>query len=276
MDEADRVQDAAIKDAYGGYNFTSRTFRFDVNDLSLVRRWSRKWNLKDRPKFISSVHGKAMSKDRVGVIGRDGSVKEFDFTLLVDTDAKESWEFLKACTGFANSDHSKYKPEHIRIKNFISERLDADPPTATLSTSDDDWETGSKGGWSIECKVPPEIFSKIEDEILAKTVNSISIGVGWEAGLVRDKYAPPSVPTVWGMFCLEENRSPEWLWGHVSLIHWSPTNLGKTKPKETGDDMPAPTPVPVTAVAPVVFNVPKSVIAALWVLALATVFHLFK
>ena len=270
MDEATR------EDAYGGYHFTSRTFRFDVNDLSLGRRWSRKWNFEDRPKFISSVHGKAVSKDRVEVIGRDGSVKDFNFTLQVDTDAKESWEFLKACTGFANSDHSKYKPEHIRIKNFISERLDADPPTATLFTYDEYWGMGIKAGGAIECKVPPEIFSKIEEGIIAETVNSISVSVEWVAGLVRDEHFPLSIPTVWGLFCLEKNRSSESLRGHVSLIHWSPTNLGKTKPKEARDDMPAPTPVPVTAVAPVVFNVPKSLIAALWVLALATVFHLFK
>jgi hypothetical protein len=270
MDEATR------EDAYGGYDFATRTFYFAVTDLHLNVIWSRRSWITDRPESSSFVSGRAVSEDRVGVIGRDGSVKEFDFTLRVNTDAKERWNYLKACEGFANSDHSRYKPEHIRIKKLISERLDADPPTASLFTFDGDWETGIKAGWSIECKVPPEIFSKIEDGIIAKTVNSISIGVDWEAGLVFDRHAPPSVPTVWGLFCLEENGSPESMNGHVSLIRWSPTNLGKTKPKEARDDMPTPTPVPVTAVAPVVFNVPKSVIAALWVLALATLFHLFK
>jgi hypothetical protein len=40
--------------------------------------------------------------------------------------------------------------------------------------------------------------------------------------------------------------------------------------------MHAPTQANVTAAAPVVINIPKSAIAALWVIALAAVIYLFK
>jgi hypothetical protein len=270
------MDEATTDDAFGGYGFAIRTFRFDVSDLHLHRTWSQNSLITHRPELTPFIKGKAVSEDWVGVIGRDGSVKEFNFTLKVNTDAKESWEWHKAHDVLAYTDHSKYKPEHISIKKLISERLDADPPTAALLTFDDDWETGIKAGWFIDCKVPPDIFSKLEDEIADETVTSIEILVRWEGGLVFDKYAPPSVPTKWGLFCLEEKRSPETLWGHVTSIHWSPTNQGKTNPREAREDIPVPTPAPVTAVAPVVFNVPKYAIAALWVLALATALHLFK
>ena len=285
LDEADRVQRAPIEKAFGGYGFAIRTFWFDVNDISLWRGWSPKSLITDRPKFISSVSGKAVSKDRVGVIGRDGSVKDFDFTLGVDTDVKQSWEFLKSASDRLSAiiDRSENKGagrrptielEYMSITKSIDDRLDENPPTAALGTYESDWEIGIKAGWYIECQVPPDIFSKLENEIAAETVTSIKIGVTWEAGLVSDEHAPPSVPTVWGLFCLD--GSPKSLRGHVSTITWSPTNLVKTKPKEARDDMPPPPPAPVAAVAPVVFNVPKSAIAALWVIALATVLYLFK
>jgi len=270
------MDEATTEDAFGGYGFAIRTFWFDVTNLHLHRTWSQNSVITDRPEFVSGIKGKAVSEDRVGVIGRDGSIKEFDFTLRVDSDAKKSWEWHKAHDVLAYTDHSKYKPEHICIKKLISERLDANPPTAVLLTYEADWEIGNKAGWSIECQVPPDIFAKLENEIAAETATSISIGVRWEGGLVFDKYAPPSVPNIWGLFCLEKNRSPESLWGHVTLIQWSPINHGKTSHKEARVDMPAPTPAPVTAVAPVIFNVPKYASAALWVLALATALHLFK
>ena len=269
--------DAGTKrDAYGGYGFAIRTFWFNVTDLHLHRCWSRESLITDKPEFSEFVLGKAVSKDRVGVIGREGAVNEFDFTLTVDTDTKESWDEHRRISGFDTADHSNFKPEHVRIKKLIHERLNADPPTAALFTIEADWEIGNKAGWFIECKVPPDIFSKITNEIASMTVNSVSIGVEWEAGLVQEEYAPPSVPTIWGLFCLEENRSPEMLHGHVKSVRWSPANRVETTPENPAKDIPAPPSVPATTVAPVIFNVPKSAIAALWVLALAAVFHLFK
>ena len=77
MDEADKVQRAPIEEAFGGYGLATRTFKFEVNDLQIGRTWDRKPSITDRPlwapEFITSISGKAVSEDRVGVIGRDGS-----------------------------------------------------------------------------------------------------------------------------------------------------------------------------------------------------------
>jgi len=223
--------EAKTEAAFGGYGAAIRTFWFKVDDLQIHRGWSKKSLPTDTPKFSSSVMGRAVSEDRVGVIGRDSSVKDFEFTLGVDTDAKNSWELHKAHDVLAYTDNSKYRPEYVNFKKFISERLDKNPPTAALLKYNDDWETGIKAGWSISCQIPPDVFSKLECEIVAKTVTSISMSVSWEGGLVFDEYAPPSVPTVWGLFCLQENGSPETLHGHVLSIRWSPTNHEGTKPK---------------------------------------------
>jgi len=269
------MEEATTQDAYSGYGFAIRTFWFNVTDFHLHRVWSRESLITDKPEFSNFVTGKAVSEDRVGVIGREGSVNEFDFTLRVDTDAKKSWDWHRRISGFDTADQSKFKPEYVRIKKLIDERLDADPPTAALFSSEADWEIGTKAGWFIECKVPPAIFSQMENEIASMTVNSVSIGVEWEAGLVRDEHAPPSVPTIWGLFCLEGNRSPEMLRGHVKSIRWSPSNRAKQTPPETDEPSPISVASPDTDKAPVILTIPKSAIAALWVLALAAILHLF-
>jgi len=271
-----RMDEATRQDAYGGYGFALRTFWFEVTDLRLHRSWTREFPYIDKPSFSSVVNGRAVSKDSVGVIGREGAVKEFNFSLMVDTDAKDYWEWNKAHDVLTYTDHSKFKPEHIRIKKLIGERLDKNPPTAVLFTDDDDWEVGTKACWSIECKVPREVFDKIEEELAMKTVGPITIGVKWVAGLVRDEHCPPSLPTTWGLFCLEENRLPESLRGHVSKIGWSPTSQDNTTTEETGGGTPAPMPAHVTSTTPAIWSVPKSAIAALWTLALAAVIHLFN
>jgi len=270
------MDEATKQDAYGGYGFAIRTFWFDVTDLHLHRCWSRESLITQQPEFSDFVSGKAVSKDRVGVIGREGSVNEFDFTLRVDTDAKASWEWHKETSGFDSEDHSKYKPEHVRIKKLVNGFLDADPPTAVLFTDRDNWEIRTKAGWFIECEVPPEVLAKLTYEIAAKAVDTISIGVKWKAGLIRDEHAPPTYPTDWGLFCLKENRSPEPLRGHVSSIRWSPTQRAEATPDEADDVVKTPISVPPTAVTPVILNVPKSAIAALWVLAVAAVIHFLK
>jgi hypothetical protein len=275
-EEAVIMDEATKQDAYGGYGFAIRTFWLEVSDLHLHSCWSRESLITDKPEFSHFVSGKAVTKDRVRVIGRESAINEFDFTLRVDTDAKNSWEWLKAHDVLAYTDHSKYKPEHVRLKKLINERLDADPPTAALFTYEADWEIGTKASWSIECKVPPDVLAKLTHEIASKTVDTISIGVKWTAGLVYDEHAPPSFPTVWGLFCLEENRSPESLQGHVSSINWSPSNRLETTSDEAKLDTPTSMSAPATTVTPVIFNVPKSAIAALWVIALVAALHLFK
>jgi len=270
------MDEATKKDAFDGYGFAIRTFWFAVNDLHLHSCWSRESLITRKPEFSHFVTGKAITKDRVRVIGRESAINEFDFTLRVDTDAKESWEWLKAHDVLAYTDHSKYKPEHIRIKKLINERLDTDPPTAALFTYEADWEIGTKAGWSIECKVPPEVLGKLIHDISSKTVDTISIGVTWSAGLVYDEHAPPSFPTVWGLFCLEENRTPESLQGHVSSVKWSPSRRLETTSDEAKSDTSTSIPAHATTVSPVIFNVPKTAIAALWAIALIAALHLFK
>ena len=274
--EAVIMDEATKQDAYGGYGFTIRTFWVCVSDLHLHSYWSRESSITGKPEFSRFVSGKAVTKDRVSVIGRESAINEFDFALRVDTDAKEQWEWLKGHDTLAYEDHSKYKPEHIRIKTLIEERLDSDPPTAALSYTEADREIGTTGGWWIECKVPPEVLDKLAYEISSKTVDTISIGVKWTAGLVYDEHAPPSFPTVWGLFCLGENRGPEPLQGHVSSIKWSPSPLLETTSDDNNLDAPTSMSTPEATVTPVIFNVPKSAIAALWVIALVAALHLFK
>jgi hypothetical protein len=270
------MDEATKQGAYGGYGFAIRTFWFNVTDLRLHRCWSRDSLITEKSEFSDFVTGKAVSEDRVGVIGREGSVNEFDFTLRVDTDAKESWEWHKAHDVLAYTDHSRYKPEHVRIKKLVNDFLDADPPTAVLFTDRDNWEIGTKAGWFIECTAPSEVLAKLIYDIAAQTVVTVTIGVKWKAGLVRDEHAPPSFPTDWGLFCLEENRSPEPLRGHVNSIRWSPTNRVETTPEKTDEEVPALPSAPASIAPPVNFNIPKSAIAALWVLAVAAVLHLLK
>ncbi|MBM4225425.1 MAG: hypothetical protein FJ167_11750 [Gammaproteobacteria bacterium] len=140
------MDEATKHDAFGGYGFAIRTFRFNVTDLHIHRVWSRESLITNKPRFADVVTGKAVSEDRVGAIGREHSVNEFDFTLRVDTDAKESWDWLKAHDVLAYTDHSQYKPEHVRIKKGINKLLDADPLTAVLLTERDNWEIGTNAG----------------------------------------------------------------------------------------------------------------------------------
>lgn len=271
------INDKPTKDdPFGGYKFAIRTFWFDVTELNLYRNWIRNSFITDESEFSSAVNGKATSRDLVKVIGRDDTVRQFDFALRADTDAKQSWEFHKKHDVLTYTDLSAYHPEHIRIKRLITECLDANPPTAVLLIYDDDWESGIEKGNSIECKVPPEVFSKIESEIAAKTIHTISIGVRWEAGLVWDEHAPPNRPTFWGMFCLSNGRAPEPLRGHVASIRWSPTTSQQTTAEDSENRVSVATPAPVKPVPGAVMNMPNSAIAALWLLALAAVFHLFK
>jgi hypothetical protein len=264
------------KNSLGGFKLAIRNFYFTVTDLHCNRVWSMEVRENNR-KFSLFVTGKAVSEDRVKVIGRDGSVKDFDFTLRVDTDVKELWQFTRqterSIDALRNSDDLKSETQLIKK---INERLDENPPTATLYTFDNDRELGIKGGWSIDCNVPPEIFSKIEDDIAAGAVTSIKISVDWEFGLVSDCHAPPGIPTTWGLICFDEESSPTPLRGHVTMVRWSPASLGGTNPKEVRENIPLPTPATVTALSPVLLKMPNISIIALWILAVATVLHLFK
>jgi hypothetical protein len=62
----------------------------------------------------------------------------------------------------------------------------------------------------------------LEADLLAQRTHELYLGIEWQFGLVRDEYAPPSVPTSWGLFTRGEE--PEPLHGHVGSIRWSVSN----------------------------------------------------
>ncbi len=204
---------------FGGFGFAIRTFWINGTDLSVSRRWERRRLMDPEAgdRFSTSIAGKALSeKDSVCVIGKDGDVKEFDLTIRSDEAAKQEWEWHQANDIY---EYDGSTPE-LRVKARINEILSETPPTATLFVTDDDWEIGSKGGWSIECAVPPSVLARLEAELLAQRVHEIYMGIEWAAGLVRDEHAPPSFPTAWGLFSVPEGYGPEPLRGHVKFIGW--------------------------------------------------------
>jgi hypothetical protein len=204
---------------FGGYGFAIRTFWISGTDLVVSRRWEREWLIEPNAvaRFSTSITGKAVSeKDSVCVIGKDRETREFDLTIRSDETAKREWEWHKANDIYENDGTT---PE-LRVSGRISEILSETPPTATLFVTTDDWEIGSKGGWSIECAVPPSVLTQLEAEVLAQRARDLYMGIEWAAGLVRDEHAPPSFPTSWGLFTINERHGPEPLRGHVKLIGW--------------------------------------------------------
>lgn len=208
--------------------------------MAVSRRWERQWlidpNTGDR--FSTSITGKAVSeKDSVCVIGKDRETKEFGLTIRSDETAKRKWEWHKANEFYENDGTT---PE-FRVSARISEILSETPPTATLFVTDDDWEIGSKGGWSIECAVPPSVLAQLEIEVLAERARELYVSVEWAAGLVRDEHAPPSSPTSWGLFTINERHGPEPLRGHVKSIGW------RVSGKPMAPDEPVPVLMPASA-----------------------------
>jgi hypothetical protein len=204
---------------FGGYGFAIRTFWIKGRDLVVARRWEREWQIEPSTgsRFSTSITGKAVSeKDSVRVIGKDRETMEFDLTIRSDETAKQEWEWRKAHDIY---EHDGTTPE-LRLSAKVSELLGKAPPTATLLVTDDDWEIGSKGGWSIECAVPPPVLAQLEAEVLGQRASDVYIGIEWTAGLVRDEHAPPSFPTSWGLFTINERHGPEPLRGHIKLIGW--------------------------------------------------------
>jgi hypothetical protein len=206
---------------FGGYGFAIRTFWISGRDLVVSRRWDREWLVEPNAeaRFSTSITGKAISeKDSVCVIGKDGETREFDLTIRSDETAKREWEWHKANHNAIYTNDGT-TPE-LRVSGRISELLSEKPPTATLFVTADDWEIGIKGGWSIECAVPPSVLAQLEAEVLAQRARDLYIGIEWAAGLVRDERAPPSFPTSWGLFTINGRYGPEPLRGHVKLIGW--------------------------------------------------------
>jgi hypothetical protein len=143
---------------FGEYSFTIRTFWVKGTDLTVSRQCVRQHFVDTHAddRFSTSIHGKAISeKDSVGVICKEErKTKEFHLTIKSDSYATQEWETIRRVeeVGIAKDG----TPE-LRVRAHIFETLSKNPPTAVLFVTDDDWEIGSKGGWSIECAIPPSI-----------------------------------------------------------------------------------------------------------------------
>jgi hypothetical protein len=271
--------------ALGGFDFAIRTFWIEAKDLKVGREWMKdQLGTGGSPKFTSGIHGVAVSeKDGVCIIGGKETKHEFDLTLNVDTDAAKAWERHKAFSVRAWRINEKTPGEIIGILKLIDEELSKDPPTATLFTYEDDWEIGIKAGWGLECKIPEEVYAKIEEELNAGRIQSVMLGIHWEAGLVFDVHAPPSFPTNWGMFRIADNMSPEPLQGHVTSVRWTPKDQLKTPLVQDHDENAAPslpivdlTQVSPQASDPLVISIPKGIVFALWAIAVSVFLLLFK
>ncbi|MDD3936165.1 hypothetical protein [Rhodoferax sp.] len=281
----DNAAPSKATDDFGGFGFAMRTFWIEAKDLKVGREWMRsQLGSGGSPKFTSRIHGVAVSeKDGVCVIGGKEIRHEFDFTLNVDTDATKAWEWHKANSVTDLRINEKTSGEIVRILKLIDERLDKDPPTATLFTYEDDWEIGIKAGWGIECEIPQEVYTKIEEELSAGLIQSVRLGIKWEAGLVFDVHAPPSFPTNWGMFRIADDKSPEPLQGHVTSVGWAPKDQLKTPLVQDHDEATAPSlpVVDLTQVSPqvsdpLVISIPKGIVFALWAIAVSVFLLLFK
>src|SRR5215470_17315675 len=194
---------------FGEYGFAIRTFWLKGTDLSVSRRWHRSDSdsgTEPGDGFSTSITGKATSeKDSVCVIGKeDRGTKEFHLTIKSDAYAAQEWEWMRR-TREVIVKNDGTTPE-LRIRAHIYDTLSKDPPTATLFVTEDDWEVGSKGGWSIECAVPPSVLAQLEAELRTQSAQELYLGIEWEGGLVYDEHAPPSFPTSWGLFTIGERQ----------------------------------------------------------------------
>jgi hypothetical protein len=223
---------------FGEYGFAIRTFWVKGTELTVSRRWVRQAfsDPEAGDRFSTSIIGKAISeKDNVGVIGREGrETKEFSLTIKSDADAAREWERIRRLEELAIKNDGT-TPE-LRVRANIFEALGKNPPTAALFVTEDDWEIGSKGGWSIECAVPSPVLAQLEAELLTQRAHELYLGIEWEGGLVRDEHAPPSFPTSWGLFTTGERQTPEPLHGHVKLFGWRVSN----EPAALGEPLPGP------------------------------------
>ncbi len=272
-------------DAFGGFGLAIRTFWIKAKDLKVGRVWAKDQLGSGGPgKFTSRIHGVAVSeKDGVCVIGDKKIMHEFALTLNVDTDVSTAWERYKASSVTKFRINEKTPAEIVGLLKFIDERLSEDPPTATLFNYEDDWEIGIKGGWEISCMIPTEVYDKIEEELRAGLIQSVTLGIDWEAGLVFDKHAPPSFPTNWGMFRIADDETPEPLQGHVTSVRWTPKDHLKTTLIQDNDENEAPS-LPLADCMeaasrisnPAVVSIPKGIVFALWAIAVSVFLLLFK
>lgn len=215
---------------FGGFGFAIRTFWIEGSDLSLLRRWSQPFQPDSGPDdlplqewFSTIITGKAMcEKDNVCEIGSTQQTKEFELTIRPRAAVSGITDDL-----YEHSDESiEGSTPESRLSAEIAKQCSKSPPTATLFLLNDNWEIGTKGGWFLDCAVPANVFNQLEAEVQSNLACNLRLGIKWIAGLVQDKYAPPSFPTSWGLFRVPGQTTPDPLYGHVTLITWRLVNNG--------------------------------------------------
>jgi len=214
---------------FEAYGVSGRTFWIKCTDLIVSRLWERQpyYDRDAGARFSILIQGKAISAtDSVCVIGKeDRATNEFNLTILSDAYAKQSWEEIRAAEEIVTPNYGT-TPE-LQMRAHIFERLNENPPTATLYVTDDDWEMGIKGGWSIECKIPPSILAQFEAELPTQRVPELYMRIKWEAGLVHGECYGMAIhdPTaLWGLFTVGERQTAENLRGHIESIRWDIPN----------------------------------------------------
>ena len=214
------MDDTNQKDPFDGYSVAIiRTFWFDVINLRIFRGWNRD-RYSDVPmKFVRrTIHGNAISEDSVCIIGSALKTKEFSFSLRADESAVEDWQHITSDTEIKN--HDELSANKARRFEIITQRCKESAPTAFLGYTEKDWEIGNKSDWWIEVLVPEFVMVQLEQDIAAGVIEKLHFGIKWIAGLVDQKYAPPSVSVTWGL--LEEQKDfPETLQGYVTSIGWN-------------------------------------------------------
>ncbi len=207
------MSDDHKQENFSGFGLAIRTFWLTAEAFEATRCWSS-----EEEKTRLFLIGSAYSEDKVSIIDSDAPTQNFSITIN-DEDAAKRWDLLKEMGVF--SDPPKDPTPEQKLNNRIGELLNENPPTATLLKTESDWEIGTKEGWFIECSLSKETFNQLANDLFAKNITQIKFGIEWVGGVVRDEHAPPSYPTVWGLFSINEGRSPEPLRGHVKSISWS-------------------------------------------------------
>lgn len=214
------------RDPFDGFQPSLRRFLVTATEVSVARQWVRKDTLStDDDKRRSStlgivIGGKAQSSDDVTIIGEPKSTKEFFLHINTDNPA-EVWADIRRMSGVRDTDDDVVELSPARgLRKRIYEKMDEDPPTAVLFWSGPDAEIGIKEGWVIECTIPEIVRDQFVNDLVAGTAGQIRIAIKWWGGLVLDIHAPPSEPTTWGLFRVENDEDPEPLHGYVESFSW--------------------------------------------------------
>ncbi len=212
----ENLQAKNIKEPFEGFGFTGRYFYVEVTNLAVRRYWSgESGNGEKAAKVSIYIHGKGfLETDSVCIIGSDERSREFSVTLRSDEFVREEWKENKGNEEVVTP-HGDSTPE-LRIRKRIFDELDKTAPTAILYFVEEDWEVGLKSGWGMECKLPLVVLRQIEEDLIANKTQNITLAIKWEAGLIQNEHAPPSVPTTWGLFKIDKRGGPEPLRGHAS------------------------------------------------------------